>query len=152
MSQRGRHTRAVSLLRCVLAMVTLTVAVLCVTAAGRGSPAAGAGDTSAATASSYPAVVLSADLAAGDEAGPTADLAARDQAGPTAPRPCEKKGLAEPTSTRGDLRVGEPSAAGAADTTAQRGTPLSSAPAHAPAGPAPPTSCASGVSTTVLRI
>ncbi|MEU3731432.1 hypothetical protein AB0E81_18690 [Streptomyces sp. NPDC033538] len=140
MSQRGRHTRAVSLLRCVLAMVTVTVAVLCVTAAGRGSPAAGAGATSAATASSSPVAVLSADPTASDEAGPTA------------PRPCEKKGLAEPTSTRGDLRVGEPSAAGAADTTAQRGTPLSSAPAHALAGPAPPTSCASGVSTTVLRI
>ncbi|MER7053588.1 MULTISPECIES: hypothetical protein [unclassified Streptomyces] len=145
MSPRGRHTRAVSLLRCVLAMVTLTVAVLCVTAAGRGSPAAGAGDGGAATVSSSP-------VAAGDEAAPTADLAAGDEAGPAAPRPCEKKGLSEPASTRGDLRVGEPSAAGAADTTVQRGTPLSATPAHAPAGPAPPTSCASGISTTVLRI
>ncbi|GAA3968743.1 hypothetical protein GCM10022384_20070 [Streptomyces marokkonensis] len=140
MSQRGRHTRAVSLLRCVLAMVTVTVAVLCVTAAGRGSTAAGSGDASAAPVPSSPVAVLSAGLVAEDEAGPTA------------PRPCEKKGLSEPTSTRGDLRVGEPSNAGAADTTAQRGTPLSSTPAHAPAGPAPPTSCASGISTTVLRV
>lgn len=139
MSQRGRHTRAVSLLRCVLAMVTLTVAVVCVTGAGR-SAAAGAGEESTVAASSSPVAVLSVDLVTGDEPGATA------------PRPCEKKGLSEPTSTRGDLRTGEPSAAGSADTTAQRGTPLSATPAHASTGPAPPPRCASGVSTTVLRI
>jgi hypothetical protein len=138
MSQRGRHTRAVSMLRCALAMVTVVVAVLCVAGAGR-SPAAGAGAESAVTASPSAVTVLAVDRVSDDELSPTA------------PRPCEKKGLAEQSSTRGDLRVPEAPTAGSADSLAQRGTAPSPV-GHAAFGLAPPTSCASGTSTTVLRI
>ncbi|MGC9495895.1 hypothetical protein [Streptomyces sp. WG7] len=142
MSQRGRHARAVSLLRCALAMVTVAVAVLCVSGASR-SPATG--DGTAVTGYSSSVVVPSADVPSA--AGPAADEPAS-----TAPRPCEKKGLSEPSSTRGDLRVPEPSPAGSVDTGTQRGTPLSSTPLHPAAGTSPPPSCASSTSTTVLRI
>ncbi|MGC9438300.1 hypothetical protein [Streptomyces sp. WG5] len=140
MSQRGRQTRAVSLLRCVLAMVTVAVAVLCVSGASR-SPATG--DGTAVTGYSSSVVVSSADVPSA--AGPTADE-------PALPRPCEKKGLSEPSSARGDLRVPEPSPAGSVDTGSQRGTPLSSPPRHPASGTAPPPGCASSTSTTVLRI
>jgi hypothetical protein len=139
MSQRGSHTRAVSLLRCVLAMVTVTVAVLCASGPSR-SPAADALAERAVARASAPVAVVSVDRAAGDELAPTA------------PRPCEKKGLSEPSSTRGDVRVGEPTATGSPDMSAQRGTPPSSMAVHAPTGPAPPPSCAIATSTTVLRI
>ncbi|MFC7896625.1 hypothetical protein [Streptomyces sp. NPDC057381] len=138
MSQRGRHARAVTLLRCALAMVTVVVAVLCVAGAGR-SPASGAAEESAVAGSPSAVAVLAVGRAPGDEASPAA------------PRPCEKKGLAEQSSTRGDLRVPEAPTAGAADSAAQRGT-APSPPVRATAGPAPPASCAIGTSTTVLRI
>ncbi|MFE0812574.1 hypothetical protein ACFW4M_29540 [Streptomyces sp. NPDC058794] len=136
MSQRGRHTRAVSLLRCALAMVTVVVAVLCAAGAGR-SPAAA--EEFAVAGSSAAVAALAVDRAPGDEVSPAA------------PRPCEKKGLAEQSSTRGDLRVPETPAPGTADSAAQRGTAPSPA-VRATAGPAPPASCASAASTTVLRI
>ncbi|MET9713898.1 hypothetical protein [Streptomyces rochei] len=139
MSQCGGHTRAVSLLRCALALVTVVVAVLCVAGAGR-SPAAGAGAATATAGSAAPSTVRAVDRAQGDEVSPTA------------PRPCEKKGLAEQSSTRGDVRVPEAPSTGSADTAAQRGTAPPASAARTASGPAPPAACAGGVSTTVLRI
>ncbi|OKI85955.1 hypothetical protein AMK11_13945 [Streptomyces sp. CB02414] len=118
-------------------MVSMVVAVLCVAGAGR-SPASGAAEESAVAGPSAAVAVLAVDRAPGDEVSPAT------------PRPCEKKGLAEQSSTRGDLRVPEAPTAGAADSAAQRGTAPPAV--RATAGPAPPASCASATSTTVLRI